>query len=109
MAFSVILLELKLGIGLEYFIYNWDNYTRVRSLIYRLLILLPKQAFVPAIFTGYRAPKHLAYLPLMAVANTVLVVYLVGPPSNPGFSVFTRLCPGFVTPKNTVPLLVRPF
>jgi hypothetical protein len=105
---GIILLKLKLWVYLKYFIDNWEDYTQVRTLIYRLPILLPKRASMSAIFTGYRAPEHPFYLPLVTVAYTIFVIDFIGPPSSPDLSIFTRLCPGFVTPKNTIPLLVRP-
>jgi hypothetical protein len=110
MALSVVLLKEKFRKLTLDIVHNWDNNTRVRTLIYCLLILLPKQALVPAIFPTYRPPKHPPDLSLVARVNVILVVYLFLPnfPCSPSPCMSPKLCPCFVTPKNLIPLLVRP-
>jgi hypothetical protein len=46
----------------------------------------------------------------MAVRYAILVEYLFSSnfPCNPDLPMLARLCPSLVTPKNLVPLLVRP-
>jgi hypothetical protein len=53
MALGVVLLEEKFRKLTLDIVHNWDNNARVRTFIYCLLILFPKQALVPSIFPTY--------------------------------------------------------
>jgi hypothetical protein len=110
MPFCVVLLKGKLRVLSYNLVYNWDNNARIRAFIYCLLVLLPKEPLMPAVFPTYRPPKHLSNLPLVAVLYVVLVVNLLSPnyPCNPDLCVSPRLCPRLVTLEDLIPLFVRP-
>jgi hypothetical protein len=94
MALGVVLLKEKFRKLTLDIVHNWDNNARVRTLIYCLPILLPKQALMPAIFPTYRPPKHPPDLSLVARVNAILIVYLFLP-NFPYIQV--RIClPGYV-------------
>jgi hypothetical protein len=108
--FCIVLLELKLRILLYDLVDEGDNNARVRALIYCLPVLLPKEPLMPAVFPTNTPLKLPSNLPLIPCLYIVLVVEFVWPDfaCNIELCVSARLCPCLVTPKDLIPLLVRP-
>jgi hypothetical protein len=70
--FSVVLLEREIWVFREYLLdYRYNN-TAIRGGIYYLLVLLPKQPLMPAIFARNRPPEHPPYLSLVPLFEAIV-------------------------------------
>jgi hypothetical protein len=110
MSLCIVLLKLKLRILCKDFIYYGDNNSTIRAFIYCLLVLLPKEALMPAILPTYLTPKHLSNLLLIAVLYTILIIdfFLPNFACHPNPYMCPRLYPRLITPEDLIPLLIGP-
>ena len=108
MSLCIILLKLKLWILCQDLIHYRDNNPTIRAFIYRLLVLLLKEASMPAILSTYRSLKHPSNLPLVAVLYTILTIDFFLPNFayylNP--CIYPRLCPRLITLEDLIALLI---
>jgi len=74
---GIVLLKRKIRELSQDLVHNWDNNPRIRTLIYALLILLPKEPPMPLILPTYTPLKHLSNLLLVLGLYAILVIHLL--------------------------------